>query len=376
MLRYLAAAGLDVTTVYGDVSTAGCYFDPDYRQQVSWDQPLLDGYVYEVLERPLVMTYSPWSWKKRALAWMRQYRPHVVWVHGWGTAFALGTLLAAHECGLPIFLRGETHLKGLRGSWLWRKIHKSLFSSLFTQVDQFLAIGSTNAAFYRAYGVEEKRIALVPYVTDNFHFQAACFKAHPNRETLRSELGLSSGRPILLFVGRLSREKGLNTLLQAFQSLGETERPYLLLAGEGPLSRRLRSEVPTAVADDVRFLGFVRHSKLPALYDLCDALVLPSLHEPWGMVVNEAMNAGKPIIVSDRVGCARDLVIQGVNGEIFPAGDACALADAVRRCASDKEKRIRAGQASLSIISFWGVEKALQGLCDALKNIKPNHLFP
>jgi glycosyltransferase involved in cell wall biosynthesis len=318
---------------------------------------------------PRVMTYSPWSWKKRALAWLRQHRPDVVWVHGWGTAFALGALLAAHECGLPILLRGETHLKGLRGSWLWHKAHQAVLSRLFTQVDQFLAIGSANAAFYREYGVEDERIARVPYVTDNAHFQAACARAHPQREALRGQLGLSSGRPVLLFVGRLSPEKGLETLLQALRLLDEKERPYLLLAGEGPQSRWLHSKAAASLADDVRFLGFVSQSRLPALYDLCDALVLPSLHEPWGMVVNEVMNAGRPLILSDRVGSARDLLKDGDNGLSFPAGNPAALAGAIRRVLGEPGFRERAGALSLQLVSRWDTGLAVEGLQHALARV-------
>lgn len=369
LLRHLASAGLGVTTVYSDVSTAGRYFDPDYQQEVSWEQPLLEGYPYEVLPSPRVMTYSPWSWKKRALAWLRQHQPDMVWVHGWGTAFALGALLAAQECGLPILLRAETHLKGRRGSWLWRKMHKAVLSRLFTQVDQFLAIGSANVTFYHAYGVEDERISLVPYVTDNTHFQAACARAHSQREALRGQLGLSCGRLVLLFVGRLSPEKGLETLLQALRLLDAKERPYVLLAGEGPQSRWLYSKAAATLGDDVRFLGFVSQSRLPALYDLCDALVLPSLHEPWGMVVNEVMNAGRPVILSDRVGSAHDLLRNGDNGLSFPAGNATTLAGAIRHVLREPEFHERAGALSLQLVSRWNTGLAVEGLQQALARV-------
>jgi glycosyltransferase involved in cell wall biosynthesis len=368
LLRHLAAAGLDVTTVYSDVSTAGRYFDPDYRQEVSWEQPLLEGYPHAVLRTPL-LTYSPWSWKKRVRAWLLQHRPEVVWVHGWGTAFALGALLAAQECRLPILLRGEAHLQGLRGSWLWRKAHKAVLSRLFTQVDQFLAIGSANAAFYRDYGVAVERITLVPYVTDNDHFQAACVRARPQRETLRGQWGIAPGRSVLLFVGRLSQEKGLATLLEALRLLDEKERPWLLVGGDGPLSRRLRRLAAASLGNDVKFLGFVSPSRLPALYDLCDALVLPSQHEPWGMVVNEVMNAGKPLILSDRVGCAHDLLKEGENGLSFPAGNPQALAEVIRRVIHDPEFRDRAGAASLRIVSRWNTGLAVAGLRTALARV-------
>jgi glycosyltransferase involved in cell wall biosynthesis len=331
MLREFAAAGLEVITVYGDVSTAGAYFDRDYQQVISWEQPLLEGYSHEVLEAPTWDDW-PWAWKKVAEEWMKRSRPDVVWVHGWGTAFALGALMAAHACGVPILLRGETHLGCLKPGIWWRWLHRAVLSRVFTQVDQFLAIGSANREFYRSYGVAEDRISLVPYVTDNAHFQRACQAAAAGREEFRRSLGLEPGRPVLLFIGRLSWEKNLPTLFEAMRLLQmevpQESRPCLLIGGEGPLSTEMRAMAAERAGEDVRFLGFTQQSRLPALFDVSDALVLPSRIEPWGMVVNEAMNAGLPLILSDRVGSGDDLLRHGENGVVFETMNPRSLADA------------------------------------------------
>jgi glycosyltransferase involved in cell wall biosynthesis len=99
---------------------------------------------------------------------------------------------------------------------------------------------------------------------------------------------------------------------------------------------------------------------------LCDVFVFPSAKEQWGLVVNEAMNAAKPVVVSDRVGCAPDLVRDGVNGFVFPVGDIGALAERLRRLTEDPELARRMGEEGLRIIDKWNFDADVQGLLEAL----------
>jgi glycosyltransferase involved in cell wall biosynthesis len=140
----------------------------------------------------------------------------------------------------------------------------------------------------------------------------------------------------------------------------------LLFVGDGEERRRLEERVRRLGWRSVLFLGFKNQSELPRYYDLCDVFVLPSEKEPWGLVVNEAMNAAKPVVVSDRVGCAPDLVRDGVNGFVFPAGDIGALAERLRRLTEDPELARRMGEESLRIIDKWNFDADVQGLLEAL----------
>jgi glycosyltransferase involved in cell wall biosynthesis len=117
----------------------------------------------------------------------------------------------------------------------------------------------------------------------------------------------------------------------------------------------------------VHFTGFKNQTELPAFYDLS---VIPSLLEPWGLVVNEVMNAGKPVLASDPVGAAAALIEEGVNGEVFPAGDTHRLAELMRDWLSDPASLRVAGQPSLARINQWGFEENLEGLLAALKHLK------
>jgi glycosyltransferase involved in cell wall biosynthesis len=116
----------------------------------------------------------------------------------------------------------------------------------------------------------------------------------------------------------------------------------------------------------VRLLGFQSQQKLAALYDLCDLFVLPSAHETWGLVVNEVMNAGRPVIASDRVGAARDLVREGVNGFVYPFGDIAGLAERLREALGDPQRLAAMGTESRRIIDGWDFRQNLAGLKAAL----------
>lgn len=168
----------------------------------------------------------------------------------------------------------------------------------------------------------------------------------------------------LLFVGRRVKEKGFDLLLDAWRSADVDGE--LLVAGEGPIP---------ASGPAVKQLGFVAREDLPALYASADALVLPSVRtatflEPWGLVVNEAMQQGTPVIASDAVGAvAGGLVRDGRNGLVFPAGDPEALATRIRVLAMNRELRERLGQAARADVTPYSDQAWADGMRRALRAV-------
>src|SRR5208283_4761924 len=128
---------------------------------------------------------------------------------------------------------------------------------------------------------------------------------------------------------------------------------------------RLESSARALRWDSIRFIGFRNQSELPAMYDLCDVFVLPSEREPWGLVINEVMNAGKPVIVSDRVGAGPDLVEDGVNGFVFPARDVAALADRLQRMIENPDARAAMGGRAFEKVARHGFDADRDGLLSA-----------
>jgi glycosyltransferase involved in cell wall biosynthesis len=148
-------------------------------------------------------------------------------------------------------------------------------------------------------------------------------------------------------------------------------KPYLVFVGDGEMLPALKAEAQR-LGSNVRFLGFRNQSELPAFFDLCDVFVLPSEREPWGLIVNEVMNAGRGVIITDQVGCAPDLVRDGENGHVYPVGDIDALARALGDVLQSPEKIASMGRASAEIIAKWSFQGDIDGLKAALNSIRSN----
>jgi len=364
LIRHLRAGGIDLEVIYATDITARGYQDAGFGTRVTWDVPLLEGYPHRVLfpGDPLPSGLREFRRYRRALtAALEDIKPDAVWVHGWGNSFPLAALRAARLQNLPVLMRGETYLDCLHGGKMRRTLHAMVLSLLFRSVSLFLAIGSANREYYRCHGVPDERIHLAPYAVDNAFFQARCRKATPRREALRAELGIEPGRPVILFCAKLIPVKDPATLIRAVGRLADA-KPVLLLAGDGVLRPEMERLAAVAAPGLVKFLGFRNQTELPAIYDLCDLFVLPSVFEPWGLVVNEVMNSAKPVIVSDKIGSGHDLVRPGINGDVFPAGDMEALVAKMRPWLYDAAMRARGGAESLDLINHWGFDENLAGI--------------
>jgi glycosyltransferase involved in cell wall biosynthesis len=216
----------------------------------------------------------------------------------------------------------------------------------------------------------EETLFSVPYAVDNAAFAQRATEASATRKSLRAELGLEAGRPVVLYASKFMERKRPEDLVAAFAKIAAqptARRPYLIMVGDGERKTSLQDMAKSlGIEPSVRFAGFRNQTELPRFYDLCDVFVLPSQLEPWGLVVNEVMNAGRAVIVSDQVGAAADLVRDGENGFIFPAGNADALAKALGDALADPERCRLMGERSRQIISDWGYQQDIEGLKQAL----------
>jgi len=159
-------------------------------------------------------------------------------------------------------------------------------------------------------------------------------------------------------------------LLEAYKRVRQKFPCALLYVGDGPLRREIEKRAKQEAIPDVQITGFLNQSEIPQAYVAGDILVLPSAHEPWGLVVNEAMNFALPIIVSDRVGCTPDLVHEGESGFVFPYHSVDSLARAIETLVTDPGRRRSFGQRSLEIIADWGLGQTVKGIMDATQQVK------
>jgi glycosyltransferase involved in cell wall biosynthesis len=235
--------------------------------------------------------------------------------------------------------------------------------------DRLLAIGSANAAFYRSLGAPESKIALVPYTVDNHRFGLASRLSPSERCRERTAAGVPAEGTVLLYASKFQRRKRPDDVVRAAARLVERGARFtLLMVGDGELRGELDGLVRELRLDNVVFTGFINQSRLPVLFGMSDVFVLPSEDEPWGLIVNEVMCAGLPVVLADEIGCAPDLVVDGENGFLFRAGDVGGLADALEPLLTDAELRKRMGERSRQRISRWSYEQCLEGLREALRD--------
>jgi len=369
-----AAPDLDVTALYlSDFSIRGGR-DAGFGQDVTWDLDLLAGY-RSVFLRDAAHTREPegfWSLiAPQVWSELRSGRYDVVWLHGHQYAANLMALMAAKTAGLPVMMRGDPHL-GLPCRGIKSILRRPLLGMLYRACDRLLAVGSANAAFYRAMGVSDQKIFLVPYSVDNDRFVQSVNLTNDQRAEVRKRYSVPADRPSVLFAAKFTRQKRAGDLLEAARRLNlETDRPFtVVMAGSGELEEELRTFCTAHALDNVVFTGFVNQSELPAVYGASDIFVLPSEHEPWGLAVNEAMCASLPVVVCREVGCVADLVRDGINGYTPEAGDIEGLVRALRRLIEDEGLRRRQGQASLTRIMHWGYQECLDGVRSALTGLE------
>jgi glycosyltransferase involved in cell wall biosynthesis len=377
LLRRIAREpDIDLTVLYGSDFSARGYQDRGFGVEVQWDVPLLDGYKSEFLPRlrdtRTVSAISPISRGILRRLRNRDGSPafDAMWVHGYASVNALHGILAANALGIPVLLRAESWLAD-RPRGLGKLLAKKLILQLLRPaIAATLPIGTRNREYWAHYFGSDMPQFPVPYAVDNAYFAQRA--AATDLDALRREFNLTSGRPVVLFASKLQPRKHAGHLLEAYARLcarSAGREPYLLIAGDGEERAVLEARARELALDGVRFAGFRNQSELPGLFALADVFVLPSRHEPWGLIVNEAMAAGCAVVLSDEVGAGADLVTDGVEGFVFPVGDIDALSIAVERVVSDPEQAHAMGEAARRRIASWDFEADVRGLREALASV-------
>jgi len=380
LLRRIAQEpDIDLTVFFGSDFSVRGYKDEGFGVGVKWDVPLLEGYRYEFL--PVVRdTVNPGPLAPVNRGIFSRLRGgkdaagfDVLWVHGYSSVNALHGMLAAKSLGIPVLVRAESWLGDRERSGSTLAAKRMFFRLLRELVDGALPIGTLNAEYWRHYLGEDFPLFRMPYSVDNRYFQRRSEEARLGRTELQKELNLDPARPVILFASKLQRRKRCEDLVEAYRNLspapGAEPHPYLVIVGDGEERAALERQTAASRLEGVRFCGFRNQSELPRFFDLAAVFVLPSRHEPWGLIVNEVMNAGRAVIVSDEVGCQPDLVENGVEGCVFPAGDVAGLTAALRTVLATPETAAAMGERGLAKIGDWDFEEDIRGLRRALAQV-------
>ena len=379
LLRRIAQEpDIELTVFFGSDFSLRDYQDEGFGVPVKWDVPLLDGYHHRFLpvlrDNGTQTVTTPLNHGiYTALRGAAGALPFdVLWVHGYAMVNAMHGMLAAKALCIPVLMRGDMWLKDRPRSGPKLLVKKLFFEVLKKLVDGILTVGTLNADYWRHYVGDEIPLFRMPYAVDNQYFQRLSLEAQKRRGDLQQELGLDPHRPVILFASKLQQRKHCADLLNAYKlflSQPAGPAPYLVIVGDGEERASLERQAAADALTDVRFCGFRNQSELPRFFDIASVFVLPARHEPWGLIVNEVMNASRAVILSDDVGCAPDLISDGVEGCIYPVRDVPALANALRRVLSSPGTAEEMGRRALRRIDAWSFEEDVLALRQALAQL-------
>ena len=362
---------LDIQVAYCSLQGAESGIDPEFGVAVAWDVPLLHGYPWTLVPNR--------SWQARLGRFWGLFNPGL-WdlVRGGGqeavilltgyryASFWIALIAAKFHRKALLFGTDASELRARDGR-RWRSIAKSMFwPVLFRLADVVIVPSSRGVALMRSLGLPANRVLLTPYVVDNDWWTEQAARVERNK--VRRAWRIPEDVPVVLFCAKLQSWKRPLDLLRAFAAV-EVPAAHLVFAGDGPLRAELQAEARSSGLNGrVRFLGFANQTQLPAVYRASDLMVLPSEYEPFGVVVNEAMLCGCPVVVSDRVGAGYDLITSGQDGFIFPFGDIRSLT-AILKESLLAPNRLRAlGEAARARMQSWSPTENVNAVAEAVES--------
>jgi glycosyltransferase involved in cell wall biosynthesis len=284
--------------------------DRGFQQPVAWDIPLTEGYPFELVPNTSARpgTHGFFGLRNPALIErVTSWQPDVVYITGWAW---LSHLQALHTLALrrvPTLFRGDSHLLDGKSSGVRGLIKRTVLRRVFSWPAGFLAVGSANAEYYEYFGVDAVRLYRCVHSIDVTRFARPADALEREARDWRARLGIASDQKVLLFAGKFEPKKRPVQLMEAVLRLGD-DNIVLVLVGAGELKPEIE-RISAAHPKRFRVLPFQNQSRMPVVYRLGDLFALFSSHdETWGLAVNEALACGRPVLVSDRVGCAADVV--------------------------------------------------------------------
>lgn len=347
--------------------------DPQFQTTFRWDVDLLSGYDHEFVPNTArdPGTHHFGGLRNPTLtARLAAWRPDALLVFGYNWSAHVRTIAWARLRGVRLLFRGDSHFLG-RGLPSFAK--RFFLRALYAQFDAFLSVGQANSDYFTALGVSPAKLFAAPHSVDDTRFNPADATHRAETDALRRTLNLSPDTRVVLFAGKFTPAKQPRELLQSFLSLRRSG-VALVFVGDGPEKPALLELARSGPPGSVLFLPFANQSEMPARLLLADLFVLPScgFYETWGLAVNEAMHMGVPALVSDRVGCQRDLVTPGQTGWVFACADAASLQRELASALTTLESstaRTRLRQSVLARIASYTYAQTTGGLLAALRQV-------
>lgn len=323
LINYLSANGIDIIVGYKSNISSKSFYDDGFQKKIKWGKNILKGHDY-FFNKDSKNIFSSIFDQKIIKIILSDKEIKFIWVHGSKNIFNILIILISKLLNKKVFLREENTLESKKRNFINIFLNKIFYFLINPFIDQYLAIGKKNYKYYIFNNINKKKIRFVPYVVDNNFFSSDNFIKKTYKEIN------------FLFVGKFHKNKGISMLLEAFKEISSKNRKILnkiklKLVGHGILFNEIKKYILNEKLKFIKLTNFQSQKKLKYIYQKTDILILPSIYEPWGLVINEALNAGNAIICSDRVGAVGDLVINNKNGFVFKSNDKKSLIESIAR---------------------------------------------
>jgi glycosyltransferase involved in cell wall biosynthesis len=324
--------------------------DRGFRLSFDWDIPLVEGYEFELVPNTSSDpgTHHFFGLKNPSLIHrINAWRPDIVHITGWAWLSHVLAMRTFWKRGTPTLFRGDSHLldtmpSGPSGPRWW--IKRAILRRVFSWPSAFLVVGAANRSYYEAFGVDPSRLLACTHSIDVTRFAQPADRHEQEAKQWRQQLGIPATKIVLLFAGKFETKKQPIELMRAVKKLSDPKH-YLIMVGSGELEEQVKA---LAAADPARFcvLPFQNQSRMPVVYRLGDLFVLPSVfRETWGIAVNEALACSRPALVSDRVGCATDIIDESC-GRVFSWATPSSLLTALNELTKDRSKLVEMGRCA------------------------------
>jgi len=329
--RLAVRKDIDVRVFFTWHAGESSVLDRGFEREVAWDLPLVDGYGFERVPnvaRDLGTHHFLGLQNPSLLTQVQAWSPDVVHVTGWAWWSHLRLMRRLRHLTIPVLFRGDSHLldERLRGPRWWVK--QAVLRRVYSWPTAFLVVGQANRAYYEAFGVRPERLLWCPHSIDVARFAEPKEQYESQAAIWRRELRIDGSACVILFAGKFEAKKQPIVLMRSLLEIQDSSA-VLVMVGGGELESQVR-EFAAAHPTRFRVLPFQNQSQMPIVYRLGGLFVLPSAYgETWGLAVNEALACGRPVLVSDHVGCAVDVVTEEC-GQVYSGKGAAPLTHAIR----------------------------------------------
>lgn len=341
LFKQLAVRGVIAIKVFYTLpEAAGEFTDKEFDRVIKWDLPLLEGYSYTFVDNAANNPSSKSFFgvnNPTLIEEIKTWGADAILVYGWNFISHI-KVLNYFKGKLPIYFRGDSTLLDERPG-IKKLIRRLLLRSVYRLVDKVLYVGASNKQYYLAHGLGEENLVLAPHTVDVVRFMQWSAEQEIQKQKLKQQLDLEEATHVFLFVGKFIEKKNPLMLVEAFKRAAFDNNVHLLLVGSGKLEEQLKNAAKGK--ETIHFLPFQNQTHIPLTYRLGNTLVLPSAGpgETWGLVVNEALACGLSVIVSDKVGCAPDMVASHVNCHMFRYNKPEQLAELLRQVVNEPHKQ-------------------------------------